>query len=311
MIVLAVLFGFFSGALMPVQTSVNTRLRWSVGAPLLASLISFMVGTGALFLATWVTTGHPLPNFSTTTGQPWWIFTGGALGVVMLTGNILLFPRVGSVQTVILPLSGQVFMGLLIDSLGLFNSPRIEFTALRLLGIMAVLLGALLVVKVFSRDQPDATEQTGENVWLWRAFGLVMGCCAAAQTAVNGHLGTVLGSPVGSALISFAVGVLCLLLLVLVTRTRWRGVATPPGESNPWWMWTGGILGATLVFANAFLAPVLGTGLTVVLSLTGMMAASLLIDSLGLLGSRRVPIAPSQILGLLVIIGGVVLIRLV
>lgn len=306
---LAVLFGFFSGALRPVQTSVNTRLRWSVGAPLLASLISFLVGTGALFLATWVTTGHPLPDFSATTGQPWWIFTGGALGVVMLTGNILLFPRVGSVQTVILPLSGQIFMGLLIDSLGLFHSPRIELTPLRLLGAIGVLIGALLVVKVLSR-RPDAAEKAGESVWLWRAFGLVMGCCAAAQTAVNGHLGTVLGSPVGAAFISFAIGVLALLLLVLLTRTRWRGVATPPGESNPWWMWTGGILGATLVFANAFLAPTLGTGLTVVLSLTGMMAASLLIDSLGLLGSRRVSIAPSQLLGILVIIGGVVLIRL-
>lgn len=308
---LAVLFGFFSGALMPVQTSVNTRLRMSVGAPLLASLISFMVGTGTLFLATWLTTGHPLPNFSATAGQPWWIFTGGALGVVMLTGNILLFPRVGSVQTVILPLSGQIFMGLLIDSLGLFHSPRIDFTPLRLLGTVAVFFGALLVVKVFSRDRPEATDKTGENVWLWRVFGLVMGCCAAAQTAVNGYLGTTLGSPVGAAFISFAVGVLALLLLVLLTRTRWRGVVTPPGGSNPWWMWIGGILGATLVFANAFLAPILGTGLTVVLSLTGMMAASLLIDSLGLLGSRRVPITPSQILGLLVIIGGVVLIRLV
>lgn len=307
---LAVLFGFFSGALLPVQTSVNTRLRWSVGAPLLASLISFLVGTGALFLATWVTTGHPLPNFSATTGQPWWIFTGGALGVVMLTGNILLFPRVGSVQTVILPLSGQIFMGLLIDSLGLFHSPRIELTPLRLLGAVGVLFGALLVVKVFSRDRPEARGGTGESAWLWRAFGLLMGCCAAAQTAVNGHLGTILGSPVGAAFTSFAVGVLALLLLVLLTRTRWRGVAMPPGDSNPWWMWTGGILGATLVFANAFLAPVLGTGLTVVLSLTGMMTASLLIDSLGLLGSRRVPIAPSQLLGLLVIISGVVLIRL-
>lgn len=308
---LAVLFGIFAGALMPVQTSVNTRLRLSVGAPLLASLISFMVGTLTLFLATWITTGRPLPDFSATTGQPWWIFTGGALGVVMLTGNILLFPRVGSVQTVILPVAGQIFMGLLIDSLGLFNSPQIDFSPLRLLGAIAVSSGALLVVGVFSQGGQDTFVEDGVTVWLWRAFGVVMGACAATQTAVNGHLGTILGSPVGSAFISFAVGVLALLLLLLLARTPWRGIVKPAEGRNPWWMWTGGILGATLVFANAFLAPTLGTGLTVVLSLTGMMAASLLIDSLGLIGSRRVPVKPLQVIGLLVIITGVILIRLI
>lgn len=307
---LAFLFGIFAGALLPVQTSVNTRLRLSVGAPLLASLISFAVGTLSLFVASWISSGHPLPNFSTTAGHPWWIFGGGALGVVVLTGNILLFPRVGSVQTVILPVAGQIFMGLLIDALGLFNAPQLNLSATRVAGALAVLLGALLVVGMIGRKREVATPADGGGQWLWRTFGLVMGACGATQTAVNGHLGTILGSAVGSALTSFSIGVLCLLVLVLLTRTPWRGVAKPSQGNNPWWMWSGGVLGATLVFANAFLAPTLGTGLTVVLTLSGMMAASLMIDVFGLLGSAKVKIRPTQLLGLLVIIIGVILIRL-
>lgn len=308
---LAVLLGVFSGTLMPVQTSVNTRLRTSVGTPLLASLICFVVGTLSLFLAAWLTTGRPLPDLSATSGYPWWIFTGGVLGVVVLTGNILLFPRVGSVQTVILPISGQIGMGLLIDSYGLFKAPQIDISVLRMLGGLAVLIGALLVVGAFSPGRRQAAGAEGTGVWLWRCLGLVMGACAATQTAVNGQLGAILGSPVGSAFISFFVGALTLALLVALTRTPWRGIAKPEQGTNPWWMWTGGVLGAALVFANAYLAPVLGTGLTVVLSLTGMLAASLLIDSFGLLGSQRIRVRPLQLIGLLVIFAGVVLIRLI
>ncbi|MHA2788232.1 DMT family transporter [Corynebacterium sp. S7] len=245
-----------------------------------------------------------------TAGQPWWIFTGGALGVVVLTGNILLFPRVGSVQTVILPLSGQIFMGLLIDSFGLFGSPHIELTWVRFFGAVAVLVGALATVGAFDRREAKSGEGRGAMVWLWRAFGLVMGACAAMQVSVNGRLGTVLGSPVQAALVSFAVGASVLFLLLLLTRTPWRGI-DGAGEKNPWWMWLGGVLGATIVFGTAFLGPIVGTGMTVVLMLLGMMVSSLLIDQFGLLGGHKRRVAPIQIIGILVIVAGVAMIRLV
>jgi len=42
---LAIIIGFIIGLLVPVQTSVNTRLRGVVGSPFLASLISFSIGS--------------------------------------------------------------------------------------------------------------------------------------------------------------------------------------------------------------------------------------------------------------------------
>ena len=43
---------FLLGVLTPVQTAANSRLRLSVGSPLVASLVSFSVGTLYLIAAT-------------------------------------------------------------------------------------------------------------------------------------------------------------------------------------------------------------------------------------------------------------------
>ncbi len=304
---LAILFGVFTGALLPLQTSVNNRLRRSVGAPLMASFLSFLVGTGALLIVTWITSGHPYPSLALTSGQPWWVFTGGMLGVLVLTGNILLFPRVGSVQTVILPITGQIITGLAIDAFGLFGGPQLVLGWLRILGAMLVLGGALAVIGAFRR--PAVPEAAIPGIWLWRLLGLAMGAAAATQISVNGRLGTVLGSAVEAALVSFTVGALTLLILLFLTRTPWRGISGA-GESNPWWMWIGGLLGATIIFGTALLGPILGTGMTVVLMLLGMMTASLIIDTFGLLGAEKRRVTWVQLLGLAVIITGVMMIRI-
>lgn len=309
---LAVLFGVLAGAMLPLQTSVNTRLRMSVGSPLLASFYSFSVGTLALIVATLVATGQVFPALGLSAGSPWWTYVGGVLGVFVLTGNILLFPRLGGVQTVVLPIAGQVLMGLAIDAFGLFDSTVVPLSVTRVIGAFAVLLGVLCVVDVFRHPAKSPDSRQGDpGLWLWRIMGVIMGMAAATQTAVNGQLGQALGSAVPAALFSFATGAAALLLLVLLTRTPFRFRVPEGQERNPAWMWIGGVLGSILVFAGAFLAPVIGTGATVVVLLLGMMTGSVLIDTFGLFDSpRRRPQWP-QVLGLAAIISGVVLIRIV
>ena len=48
---------FLLGVLTPVQTAANSRLRMSVGSPLVASLVSFSVGTLYLVVATIIQKG--------------------------------------------------------------------------------------------------------------------------------------------------------------------------------------------------------------------------------------------------------------
>ena len=311
---LAVVFGVLVGLVMPIQTSANSRLRLSVGSPFLASLVSFTVGFLTLLVAALLIDGH-LPRPSLAADLPAWIWAGGVLGVVVLTGNIFLFPRLGAVQTVVLPITGQVIMGLLIDHFGLFRAPVHVLNATRLLGallLVAGVLGAIGAIDALLRPHHRIATGTssGLSLWAWRIAGVVFGMFSAAQTAINGQLGVALGSAVGAALVSFTFGVATLFLIVLATRAKWQ-LQRPAGfPKNPWWMWIGGFLGAAFVFGNAYLSPIIGTGLTVMTILLGMMAGSLLIDHFGLLGAKRKPTTLLQAVGLVLMVVGVAVIRL-
>lgn len=294
--------GILAGLVLPIQTLVNTRLRASTGTPFSSSMISFAVGTVTLLIVATAITGGDY-GIAQAFDEPLWIWFGGLLGVVALTGNILLFPHLGAVQTVVLPIAGQVIMGLIVDHFGLFESPQSSLTAVRAIGAIIVLVGVIAVVATPSAA--TSSEDSATALWLWRLAGFIFGCFTASQSAINGHLGQVTGSPVSAALVSFAVGVTALVIVNIVLRWRPR-IERPEGKPNPWWMWIGGVLGALFIFGNAALVPQIGTGLTVVAGLLGSMLGSLIIDRVS-----GAPIKSRQVLGIALLLTGVVLIRLV
>jgi len=300
--VLWILLGILAGLVLPIQTLVNTRLRASTGTPFSSSMISFAVGTVTLLIVATAVTGGNY-GIAQAFNEPLWIWFGGLLGVVALTGNILLFPHLGAVQTVVLPIAGQVIMGLIVDHFGLFESPQSSLTAVRAIGAIIVLIGVIAVVATPSAA--TSSEDSATALWLWRLAGFIFGCFTASQSAINGHLGQVTGSPVSAALVSFAVGVTALVIVNIVLRWRPR-IERPEGKPNPWWMWIGGVLGALFIFGNAALVPQIGTGLTVVAGLLGSMLGSLIIDRVS-----GAPIKSRQVLGIALLLTGVVLIRLV
>ena len=214
-------------------------------------------------------------------------------------------PRLGSVQTVILPVLGQVLMGLAIDHFGWFGSPVTPISALRAAGAVLVLGGVLIIT--LARLGGQKREKAAAE-WLWRLFGVGIGMLITCQTAINGRLGSILGSALRSALISFSVGALCLLVILCITRPK-----LPPREEGvraPWWMWIGGILGAASVFFSAYLSPRLGTGLVMILGQVGGMTAGLLIDHFGLMDTPVRKISWQKLVGLLCMLLGSSFIRL-
>lgn len=303
-VALALVLGVVAGAVIPLQTVINSRLASRLGAILLASLVSFGVGTLGLGLAV-VATVAPLPLAETAATQPWWIWIGGLCGLVFLTMNIVLLPRIGASATVILPLVGQVFGGLLIDAVGGFGAPVHPLTIVRGIGAALVVGGAALVNFV---GRPDANAapagpSCGHPV-LWVAAVLVGGL-GAVQTTVNGQLGQTMGSGLSAALISFAVGTAGLALVCLATRQR----LTRTGSLRPW-HFGGGLLGALFVLVNAINAPILGTSLAVSITLLGQVAMGLLFDHQGWLGVPRRRAGALRVLGAVVVLLGVALVRL-
>lgn len=304
------------GSVIPAQTAVNSRLRVSIGAPIPAAFISFFIAfvcAVVLALALSFTTG-PSIDLTRASGEPWWVWIGGVMGVIFITGNVILFPKIGSVETVVLPILGQVVMALVIDNFGLFGATHDRVGLLRVLGAGVVLAGIVLVHVVgraagsansaATADEPPETLST----WAWRAFGVFMGMCSATQTAANGHLGEVLGSSIQAGAVNLGVGVILLFLLCLVF-TDSRTALLSGVEPGPWWMWLGGVFGAIFVIGAATLSPLIGTGATVVGILAGTILAGQVIERFGLFGAPRSVLQPVRILGLLLVFAGAVVVR--
>lgn len=137
------LLGIFSGLITPVQTAVNTRLGRSIGSPLRASLVSFSVGLIAMLTLTLLLGPYPLIPATAANG-PWWMWFAGVFGVTFLTGNVLLLPKLGSLKTVIMPVTGQIVMGLLIDAFGWFGTTAQPISPLRIAGAAITLVASCL-----------------------------------------------------------------------------------------------------------------------------------------------------------------------
>ena len=279
---MSIILGFLAGVGLPIQTSVNTRLRKKVGSPYNASLVSFVVALlflSALLLITGQGLHIPLAQLL---NEPAWIWIGGICGLVFLTGNILLFSKLGGVQTVVLPVLGQILMGLIIDNFGLFYSQKTPLSVFRIAGAVMVILGVVLVSMAKENKTASEKLQKSESttLWIWRAFGIFAGMLSATQIAVNGYLGKVVGSPIKASAISFTVGIIFLAIICIVLHFKNGKSESFKNESakNPWWMWIGGILGGLYILANVYLSRIVGTGMTVIILLIGSTTGGILVD---------------------------------
>jgi transporter family-2 protein len=142
---------------------------------------------------------------------------------------------------------------------------------------------------------------------LFLLMALLAGISVPTQAGINAQLGLWTRSPVLAAAISFAVGTLTLILYTLVTRIPMPNLAS--AGNHPWWVWIGGALGAFFVTATIILVPKLGATTMVTLVLAGQMFASLLLDHFGGLGYPVHPISLGRIAGVLLVCGGVWLIK--
>ncbi|MFT8320011.1 MAG: DMT family transporter [Bacillus sp. (in: firmicutes)] len=133
-----------AGMALPVQTAVNAELRAAVISPYLAAMISFLVGAAVLCGLSLAIDHTIIPNRTVFT-KPWWIWIGGALGVMLVLANVILMPQIGSALTVGLTLAGQLIIAIIIDHFGWFHLPVHEINIPRIIGVLLILVGIFLV----------------------------------------------------------------------------------------------------------------------------------------------------------------------
>lgn len=127
-----------------MQTGVNSQLSRWMGHPILASLVSFVVGTLAL-LAYSLILRLPLPAPHSLGRSPWWVWTGGLLGAFFVTATIIVAPRLGAAISIAVIIAGQLLVALALDHFGLLGFPERPLSAWRVLGAVLLVVGVALI----------------------------------------------------------------------------------------------------------------------------------------------------------------------
>lgn len=137
------------------------------------------------------------------------------------------------------------------------------------------------------------------------AYALLAGAALPLQASINYQLKLLVGSPFLAVAISFMVGLLALTTSVILIRVPMPRHVFPA----PWWIWTGGLLGAFFLVATVLVTPRLGAATSFSLFVAGQMAASLVLDRFGLFGLSVHTISAGRVGGAALLVAGVVMLR--
>ncbi len=111
----ALLLAVIAGALVGVQRALNGQINEHSQNSYTTSLLNFITGTSflTLFIVILVALGRvelqPLPI------GPWWIYTGGVIGVIYIAATSLIVQHLGVLTFTLFSVGGQLLASLLLD----------------------------------------------------------------------------------------------------------------------------------------------------------------------------------------------------
>ena len=130
-----------AGVALATQSAINTQLAKAMsGEAVIATFISFAVGTIVLFFIAWVKTDL-WGNLSAIPSQPWWKLIGGVLGAIVVFTTVLLAPKLGLTAMLFFIIVGQLITAATIDHFGLIGMPIREVNITKFIGLIIVAFG--------------------------------------------------------------------------------------------------------------------------------------------------------------------------
>ncbi len=297
------------GLFIPLQTAANARLRQVVGPVYITTFISFTVSTLSLIVVSLMSGTNVLPTVEILQSSPLWVWTGGIIALLTITCAIYLFREIGQLQGMLIPMFSQLLFSLCIDHFGWFGSTVIPFDLKRAVGAAMLIAGITLVVLPVKRNKSNDSGTNVVRKLFWQFCAIVSGCLMASIGAIYARLGSITGSAIQASTISFIIAT-AVIFIYCVIAGKLISIRKAFSRKYPWWMWIGGIAGATTVFGNAWLIPKIGVGVFVMALLVGQLLLSLLMERNGWLGAPKKAITIRQIGGIIIMLAGVALIRI-
>lgn len=138
------LLALFAGALIALQAGMNSWLGVLLKNALLATVVAFLVSvlvSGTVLIST---TKH-WPALNDIRAVPWYLWLGGVLSATGVGLFYLLIPKLGVGTMMSFALTGQLILAVVISHFGWFDLPQAPINHKKLLGLMAMVVGLVLV----------------------------------------------------------------------------------------------------------------------------------------------------------------------
>jgi transporter family-2 protein len=137
-----ILIATLAGIAVALQGQFMGSMTRTVGT---ATSVLITYGIGALIAAIfWLTRRDPSAPIR---DIPWYAWSAGALGLVIVGGIGYAAPRLGLSRTIVITIAAQLAAAILIDHLGAFGAQQKTFDAMRGAGLALTIAGAWLIVK--------------------------------------------------------------------------------------------------------------------------------------------------------------------
>ncbi|MDO4223754.1 MAG: DMT family transporter, partial [Acinetobacter sp.] len=134
-------------------------------------------------------------------------------------------------------------------------------------------------------------------------FAFLAGTAAAMQAAINSQLSKSIGQqPLLAAFISFAIGTIFLLVLVIAKVNFAQALTALPHVAL--WKFIGGFLGVIFVSVTIIFSPKVGLANLLFFIILGQLCSAMLIDHFGLFQMPTRPITWAKCIGVFLMICG-------
>jgi transporter family-2 protein len=139
------ILAFVGGIFLAIQGGLNAQLGSLLKSPLLASLIAFLCS--ALFAGFIVLISiRQIPTLDQVQAIPTYLWFAGALfSVLGISMYYYTIPRLGISTMISLGLSGQLIISVIAGHFGWFGMPVEPVTIKRLFGVMAMIIGIIMI----------------------------------------------------------------------------------------------------------------------------------------------------------------------
>jgi bacterial/archaeal transporter family-2 protein len=140
-------FAVLLGVVLTTQVATNTQLGTALGNPYIPATVNMVIGFFATAILTWSLTSEWPTREMVRSAPAYAWFAGGLMGVIYLTGTILLAPKLGAGALVGLIIAGQLLFSVLLDHFGWLGFEQHPANFARLSGCVLMIAGVFLISK--------------------------------------------------------------------------------------------------------------------------------------------------------------------